>query len=98
MAPESNLEIGKRLRWTRLALGMSQVGIARELMPDDEYAAQVWNNWEKGRDRPSVDSALLMVKKYRLSLDWIYVGDDSMLPSHLAKAIAEARTKDSKAA
>jgi transcriptional regulator with XRE-family HTH domain len=91
--PESNLEIGRRLRWTRIALELNQAELARSLS-DDPGFAQVWNNWERGRDRPSLDNAMLLVRKYRVSLDWIFHGDDGNLPAKLARGIDKARLAD----
>lgn len=87
--PESTEEIGKRLRWTRKALDFKQVEICRDL--GDESLAQAWNNWEKGRDRISVENATMLVHKYRITLDWIYLGDDSGIPAKLARRISEIR-------
>lgn len=95
--PESTEEIGKRLKWTREALGYSQAAISREISPTDPNFAQVWNNWERGRDRISVDNALILCQKFKLSLDWIYRGEDGLLPAKLARAIHDAKAKPGKA-
>lgn len=94
--PESTEEIGKRLKWTREALGYSQAAISREISTDPNFA-QVWNNWERGRDRISVDNALTLCAKFKLSLDWIYRGEDGLLPAKLVRAIEEAKSKPGKA-
>lgn len=90
--PESTEEIGKRLKWTREALGYSQAAISREISTDPNFP-QVWNNWERGRDRISVDNALILCQKFRLSLDWIYRGDDGLLPAKLVRGIEDAKAK-----
>lgn len=87
--PESTKAIGDRLRLTRLALDFrTQVGICRKISDDPNFA-QVWNNWEKGRERIAIDNALMLCNKFRLSLDWIYRGDDGLLPAKLAAKIAD---------
>jgi transcriptional regulator with XRE-family HTH domain len=92
--PESTKAIGQRLRWTRLALNFRyQADIARKISDDPNFA-QVWNNWEKGRDRISVDNAIMLVRKFRLSLDWIFLGDDARLARELSDRIAEIRKAD----
>lgn len=91
--PESIEEIGKRLRWTREALGFnSQVGICRDL--GDENLAQAWNNWERGRDRIAVENAIMLVRKYRLTLDWIYLGDDRRIEAEVAREIEKIRKRE----
>jgi hypothetical protein len=87
--PESTKAIGERLRWTRLALNFrTQVAICRKITNDPNFA-QVWNNWEKGRERIAIDNALMLVQRFRLSLDWIYLGDDRLLAADLRDRIEE---------
>jgi transcriptional regulator with XRE-family HTH domain len=89
--PESNAAIGNRLRWSRLALGFKQqVDICRKISDDPDFTAS-WNNWEKGRTRPGVDNAILLVKLFGLTLDWIFLGDDRRLPRELADEIDRIR-------
>lgn len=95
--PESKEAIGERLRWTRLALGFQkQVDICRDI--GDEGMAQAWNNWESGRDRIGLDNALMLCRRYRLSLDWIYTGNDGNLPASLARRIADIRASEKRPA
>jgi hypothetical protein len=92
--PESTKAIGERLRWTRLALKFkTQVAICRKITSDPNFA-QVWNNWEKGRERIAIDNALMLVQKFRLSLDWIYLGDDRLLAADLRDRIEEISKAD----
>jgi transcriptional regulator with XRE-family HTH domain len=96
--PESTKAIGERLRLTRLALNFrTQAAICRKISEDKNFA-QVWNNWEKGRDRINVDNAILLCQKFRLTLDWIYRGDNGMLPAALATRIEEVAKADKKKA
>src|SRR5688572_27378580 len=89
--PESKKAVGERLRLTRLALGFeSQVEICRRISDEPNYP-QLWNNWEKGRERLSIDNAVVLVRLFRLTLDWIFLGDDSGLPFKLADRIAVLR-------
>lgn len=90
--PESTEKVAERLRITRLALGFpKQIDICRDL--GDEGLAQAWNNWEKGRERISVNSAIALVRKYRLTLDWIFLGIDDGIPAKVARQIEEIRAK-----
>jgi len=84
--PESNEAIGKRLEITRLALGYrQQTEIVAAL--GTTFSAALWNNWERGRERPKVDSAIELCKRFQLTLDWIYRGDKSGLPLRLVQAM-----------
>lgn len=81
--------IGERLALARLALGFrTQAALVRALNDiDPTITPQHWNGWESGRQRIGVDSALLLVKKFNISLDWIYRGEKDGLPVKLARAI-----------
>jgi transcriptional regulator with XRE-family HTH domain len=76
-------EIGKRLRLTREAMGLTQAAFCRKagLSPSG------YNQFEKGGTRPRIDSALALRDAHGLSLDWIYLGDRGGLSPHLMKAI-----------
>lgn len=81
--------IGERLALARLALGFrTQAAIVRALNDiDPTLTPQHWNMWESGRQRIGVDSALLLVRKFNISLDWIYCGEIDGLPTKLSRAI-----------
>ncbi|MGE5166373.1 MAG: helix-turn-helix transcriptional regulator [Sphingobacteriales bacterium] len=81
--------IGERLALVRLALGYrTQAAIVRALNEiEPSLTPQHWNMWESGRQRIGVDSALLLVRKFNVSLDWIYRGEKDGLPHKLARAI-----------
>jgi transcriptional regulator with XRE-family HTH domain len=71
--------IGHRLRLTRLALGLNQT----QLCDLAGIARNTWNQWEKGNSRPQLDEAMKLVDAFGLTLDWIYLGDNSGLPHGL---------------
>ena len=88
MAKGRNLaEIGERLRITRQALGKTQVAFCKA--PNIE--PNTYNQHERGRSRPGIGSALALCNAHRLSLDWIYLGDDSNLPASLSETIKKMR-------
>lgn len=72
--------IGNRLRLTRESFDMTQTHFAEQA----GISQNTYNQYEKGRKRPSVDNALLLSLTYNLTLDWIYTGDVSGLPFQLA--------------
>lgn len=80
-------EIGERLRLTREALGLTQAEFARK----SKVAASAYNQYEKGKMRPAVDQAIKIRDTYKLTLDWIYLGDNSGLTAALSDAIKVLR-------
>jgi DNA-binding XRE family transcriptional regulator len=75
--------IAERLRKIREALGMNQAEFARRA----GMSRNAYNAYEKARERPALDQALRLCDTYKLTLDWIYRGDDSGLRADLADAI-----------
>lgn len=71
--------IAGRLIATREALGLNQ----RQFCTRAKIASNTYNQWEKGK-RPGLDEALKLCGTYKLTLDWIYLGDPSCLPYALA--------------
>lgn len=76
-------KVGARLALVREVLGLSQTQIAGQA----GIAVNAWNNYETGRRRISIDAAIAVAREFRLTLDYIYVGDPSNLPHGLARAI-----------
>lgn len=72
--------ISGRLKQTRLAMGLTQVAFAGGA----GVAANTYNQWEKGKQRPDLDQAQALCDAYGLTLDWVYRGDASGLPYNLA--------------
>jgi transcriptional regulator with XRE-family HTH domain len=83
------LEIGKRLRLLRIALGQKQASLASHLEIDEN----TWINYEQGNMRPDVDTSIALSELSGVSLDWIYRGDNSMLPADLAEKLRMADTR-----
>lgn len=79
--------VAERLVLTRQALGLSQLEFARSA----HLAPNTYNQYETGRNRPNLESAIALCDAYSLTLDWIYRGDASGLPYRLAEAIKSLR-------
>jgi transcriptional regulator with XRE-family HTH domain len=77
--------IADRLRLIREAKGLIQASMARLV----GITPQEWNNWERGRDRISLEKAIQVCAATGASLDWIYRGDMKGLPLDLATRIQE---------
>ncbi|MBA2126697.1 hypothetical protein DLM45_10785 [Hyphomicrobium methylovorum] len=79
--------IGRRLALTRQVLGLQQ----NEFCERAKIAANTYNQYEKGKKRPSVENAIRLCEAYHLTLDWIFRGDPSGLRYETADAIKAAR-------
>lgn len=79
--------IGERLRVTREALGLSQAHFAKAA----KVSASAYNQYERGRMRPAIDQAIRLCEGHKLTLDWIYRGDNSGLQAPLQTAIKAIR-------
>jgi transcriptional regulator with XRE-family HTH domain len=77
MAIELDLElVGMRLEAVRLVCGtLKQQQFAESI----GASKQQYNNWTKGYPLP-VAYAAELVRQYKITLDWIYLGDPSGLP------------------
>lgn len=75
--------IAGRLERTRKALGLNQTQLCNRV----GIRTNTYNQWEKGKQRPSLDEAILLAEKLNLTLDWIYLGKPYGLPSDLVDKI-----------
>ncbi len=79
----SPVAIGRRLYAARKVLDLTQTELAERA----GISRTAYTQYEGGSKRPSIDVAISLVRTYRLTLDWIYLGDASNLPYALAAAI-----------
>lgn len=80
--------VGERLAITRAALGYSQKDFAESagLKPS------AYNQYETGYKLPSVNAAISLCDRHKLTLDWIFRGDPSGLRYETAAAIHALRS------
>lgn len=84
--PRPYSDIAERLKWHREEImGMGQVEYARSF----GFKRGAYSLWEAGTHRLSLDGALALRNKYKLSLDFMYEGIDDALPMTLRIAWAE---------
>lgn len=76
---EWRMAVGKRLKATRLALGLSQAQICRSI----DVTPQRWNNWERGKRPLDLTAAVALCVRHDLTLDWLYRGVSAGLPYEL---------------
>jgi transcriptional regulator with XRE-family HTH domain len=77
--------IARRMRLLRLATGLSQAEFARSI----GVSRNVWNNVELSFSRIGVDTAMNVCTKYPVTLDWIYRGNEALVPDDLKKRLQE---------
>ena len=78
-------EIAWRLRLLRVAVADN----ITDLCARSGITRSAWSNYENGSSRIGVDAAMKLCDTYGVSLDWIYRGQDAMLPHGLAKRLQE---------
>lgn len=76
-------EVGARLEQARDALRLKHIDMARTA----DVTAAAWSNYVGGKRPISIDAAILLCDKYKLTLDWIYRGVPDGLPFHLGQAL-----------
>jgi transcriptional regulator with XRE-family HTH domain len=85
--PDTFPDIGRRLRLLRTAV--MPTGNPAEFARSVGLTRTAWMRCEIGAARLGLTTALLLRQKFGVSLDWIYVGDESMMPQQLMMKIAE---------
>lgn len=79
--------IGDRLEKLRRLIGDDQQKFAAKA----KLSQNQYNQWERGKKRPSLDDALKLCDTYNVTLDWIYRGDPSGLGYQLANDLRDLR-------
>jgi transcriptional regulator with XRE-family HTH domain len=78
--------IAARLLRTREALDLDQSEFCEQI----GVKPNVYNPFETGKRRITVDVALKIRARFGVSLDWIYCGDPSHLPTEIYRKLAKA--------
>jgi transcriptional regulator with XRE-family HTH domain len=81
----SPAEIGARLALTRRALGYTTTTMCR-MMASASHGS-TYSNYESGIRRISLDHALALCARCRLTLAWIYQGELDTLPTDIRDKI-----------
>jgi DNA-binding XRE family transcriptional regulator len=82
--------IGQRLYATRTALDLTQTAFAARIgVPQPSY-----NHWETGKRMLPPKWAIKICHTFRVTTDWLYLGDASGLPYRLHDAIAKVADSD----
>lgn len=88
----SNADIAMRLNALMTALDLKQVGLA-SLVGVTQPAL---SNYLKGLRRPEIDVGIAIQAKTGATLDWLYLGDRSGLPSRLLEKLPDLSARPEK--
>lgn len=84
---ESVKDIARRLVETREALGFqSQVDFCREIGVEKN----VYNPFEKGKRRITIDVALKIRRRFGIPIDWVFCGDPAALPANIYRKLGRS--------
>ena len=89
----SNEDIAMRLRALMLALGKNQAAFAALI----GVSQPALNNYLKALRRPEIDVAVNIQAKTGVTLDWLYLGDRSGLPSKMLEKLPDLSDQARKA-
>lgn len=84
--PWTKENIAARLKWLRGYVGLTQSEFAESL----GVTLTNYNNWERGRQRMSIDGALKVNQTYGTTLDFLYLGRREGLSSDMARDFVES--------
>lgn len=85
-------QIARRLLIARTALNLSMT----EFCTGAGISLTTYSNWEGGRQRLSADGAFALRRTYKLSLEWLFFGEDEdKLPSAIRDALKSSPSRKS---
>lgn len=87
---EQYAAIGRRLALLRLTRGYES---QKEFADAFDFNYTQWNNYERGSSRPNPDDALRLKRRFGVTTDWIYDGDESHLSVEMLRRLEEASAK-----
>lgn len=76
--PKTVPGIAARLKLLRIAMCGDETGAQAEFCRQTDVSPANWCMWENGRGgaRIGLDSALKLVERWNVTLDWLYLGED----------------------
>lgn len=85
--PHSRIEIGRRLKATRQALGLR----TRDIHRATGIAESTWSQYENGHRFPDLMQMLPFADRFGIPLDWIYRGIISAVPYEIAQRVLDTQ-------
>lgn len=86
-------DVARRLRLTRMALGYSDRQQS-DFAAESGVAQSHYNKFESGVRRLTLDIAMKLCHRWGITLDWMFRGDPSGLPTKLWNDIRELRKRE----
>jgi hypothetical protein len=81
-----HLEIGLRLKKFRKWQGLYN---QKEFAIEHGFSVTQYTGWEVGHRRIPIEHAAVLEERYRLTLDYLYLGRVSTLPHNLVTALSD---------
>lgn len=85
-AEPKRVEIGRRLKAARDALGLSQADICRAV----DVSPSRWNQWETGGKLPDALVMAEVSRRYGITMDWVFAGNPAGLPHAISSKLLKA--------
>lgn len=85
--PHSRIEIGRRLKATRQALGLR----TRDVHRATGIAESTWSQYENGHRFPDLMQMLPFAERFGIPLDWIYRGIIAAVPYEIAQRVLDVQ-------
>lgn len=79
--------VGRRLKALRRAKGYDYI---RHFAEDLGINEDRYDKWEKGKALIPADEALKLKRKFGITADWLYFGDEAALPQHIYTELRKA--------
>lgn len=90
LAEEHPVRVGQRIRAARISMGQDN---AAAFARSAGITAQALNNWERGIGVPQFDNGLRLIKRFGVTLDWLYRGVTVGLPVETIIRLTEAEER-----
>jgi transcriptional regulator with XRE-family HTH domain len=82
----SKENVAKRLKWLRDFYDLSQVDFSKNI----GVLVSQYNNWERGRQRLSLEGALKINAVYGTTLDFLFLGRRELLSQEMLNDLASS--------
>jgi transcriptional regulator with XRE-family HTH domain len=89
IAAANPASVGRRLKLLRLATSGPRRSTVREFADWCGFSRPAWSNYEIGLRVPKLEEALKLKRKFGVTFDWIYTGDELGMPASLLYQIHE---------
>jgi transcriptional regulator with XRE-family HTH domain len=57
--------------------------------PTIGFSAQAWSNYEQGIRTPALSEAIELKRRFGITFDWLYLGDERLMPELLLERLRD---------